>query len=55
MTATTALAGADVELDPGQVVRVLAHEGALVRVRAGQALEGTVPASALRDPAASER
>lgn len=55
VTTTTALAGAGVELDPGQVVRVLKHEGANVRVRAGQSLEGTVPASVLRDPAASDR
>lgn len=55
VTSTAALAGADVDLDAGQVVRIVRREGAAVRVRAGQGLEGTVPASAVRDPAGTDR
>ncbi len=50
----TPLAGADVDLEPGQVVRLLGRKGATAHVRAGRALEGDVPASALRDPALTE-
>lgn len=45
----TPLAGAGIELDPGQVVRVLARTGARVRVQAGRGVSGEVPAAALRE------
>ncbi len=41
------LAGAGLELEPGQVVQVLGTEGAWARVRAGRELEGRVPLVAL--------
>ncbi|MFN8588067.1 MAG: BatD family protein [Candidatus Eisenbacteria bacterium] len=44
-----ALEGAELELEPGQVVRVLAAEGGGVRVSAGRDLVGRVPAQALRE------
>ncbi|MBI5168905.1 MAG: BatD family protein [Candidatus Eisenbacteria bacterium] len=47
----TPLAGADVDLEAGQVVRTLGRRGALAHVRAGHGLAGDVPADALRDPA----
>jgi hypothetical protein len=43
------LAGADVDLDPGQVVRVLHVSGVAARVRAARDLVGVVPAEALRE------
>jgi hypothetical protein len=38
-----------VDLDPGQVVRILGVNGASVRVRAARGLVGDVPADALLD------
>lgn len=46
--ALTPLAGAGIELDPGQVVRVVRRDGTRVRVRAGRGVEGEVGAEALR-------
>jgi hypothetical protein len=43
----TPLAGADLDLDPGQVVSVVRGTGARVRVRAGRSVVGEVPADAL--------
>lgn len=43
------LAGAEVDLESGQVVRVIGRSGALVRVKAGRDLTGTVNAAALRE------
>jgi len=38
-----------VDLDPGQVVRIVAVHGGTARVRAARGLVGDVPASALLD------
>jgi hypothetical protein len=46
---TAPLAGADVDLDPGQVVHILRVNGASVHVRAARGLAGDVPADALLD------
>ena len=45
--AATPLAGADVQLEPGQVVRVRGRRDGAVRVRAGRDLEGGVPPGVL--------
>ncbi len=44
----TPLDGAGIELDPGEVVRLLGRDGERIRVRAGRGVEGTVPATAVR-------
>jgi hypothetical protein len=41
------LAGADLDLDPGQVVTVVRRGGGRVRVRAGRGVEGELPADAV--------
>jgi hypothetical protein len=41
------LAGAEVTLEPGQVVRLLASDGRTARVSAGRGAEGEVPVAAL--------
>lgn len=43
----TPLSGAGIDLDPGQVVRIVRREGTNVRVRAGRGVEGTLPAGAI--------
>lgn len=43
------LEGAGIDLDPGQVVRVVERSGERARVRAGRGAEGEVPAGVLRD------
>jgi len=42
------LDGTDVELEPGELVTLRAHDGARARVSAGHGVEGWVPASALQ-------
>jgi hypothetical protein len=42
------LEGAGIDLDPGQVVRVVSRAGERVRVRAGRGVEGEVDAAAIR-------
>jgi hypothetical protein len=41
------LAGADLDLEAGQVVRVVGHHGDRLRVRAGREVEGELPAVAV--------
>ncbi len=45
--AAVALGGADLDLEPGQVVRVLARRGGRLHVRAGRDVVGDLPASAV--------
>lgn len=47
-TRVVPLAGAGIELDPGEVVRLTGREGANARVRAGRGVEGLAPADALQ-------
>lgn len=51
--ALTPLEGAGIDLDPGQVVHIVAREGDRTRVHAGRGAEGEVPADALREVWAS--
>ena len=49
VTREVALAGSDVALEPGQMVRVLGHEGDRVRASAGRGIMGWIPTDAIAE------